>query len=130
MNTKTYKELNILIQSINQALGNQETKTQKKLFKIYEKLQSHHEDFQTQFEELRLDNAAVNENGFLLFDDKKEYQFNKDNIKKLSEDIKILNEKSFNFIPIQITNPSSLEQFLFLQGWVEGVVFVDQEEEL
>lgn len=130
---KTYKELTILISEINAVLGQQETKTQKKLFKIYEKVKSHHEDFQSQFEELRLDNAATNAEGILLLDDKKEYQFNKDGIKKLTKDLEQLNEKSFEFAPIQIINPSGLELFTFLSGWVEGVDFVEiaeEEEEL
>ena len=131
MNTKTYKDLTILIASINGVLGEQQTKTQKKLFKIYEKLKPHHEEFQAQFEELRLDNAATNADGILLLDEKKEYQFNKDGIKKLSKDIQALNEKSFDFAPIQIINPSGLETFSFLEGWVEGIEFakVEQEEE-
>jgi hypothetical protein len=89
---KTYKELTILISEINAVLGQQETKTQKKLFKIYEKVKSHHEDFQAQFEELRLDNAATNDEGILLLDEKKEYQFNKEGIKKLSKDVEALNK--------------------------------------
>lgn len=132
MNTKTYKDLNVLIASINGVLGNQETKIQKKLFKIYEKLKPNHEQYQSQFEELRLDNAATNADGILLFDDKKEYQFSKDGIKKLTKDIQALNEKSFEFAPIQIINPNGLETFTFLEGWVEGIDFinVNQEEEL
>lgn len=131
MNKKTYKDLTILIADINAVLGNQETKTQKKLFKIYEKLKPHHEEFQSQFEELRLDNAATNAEGILLLDDKKEYQFNKDGIKKLSKDIQALNAKSFDFTPIQIINPSGLETFAFLEGWVEGLEFdIEAEEEV
>lgn len=133
MNTKTYKDLTILISNINAVLGSQETKTQKKLFKIYEKLKPHHEEFQSQFEELRLDNAATNADGILLLDEKKEYQFNKEGIKKLSKDIEALNEKSFDFTPIQIINPNGLETFSFLEGWVEGIEFpgvVEEEIEL
>jgi predicted nuclease with TOPRIM domain len=130
---KTYKDLNVLIANINAVLGEQQTKTQKKLFKIYEKLKAHHEDFQSQFEDLRLDNAATNADGILLLDEKKEYQFNKDGIKKLSKDIEALNKKSFDFTPVQIINPQGLETFTFLEGWVEGIEFVtviEEEEEL
>lgn len=131
MNTKTYKDLTVLISNINGVLGKQETKIQKKLFKIYEKLKPHHEEFQSQFEELRLDNAATNADGILLLDEKKEYQFNKEGIKKLSKDIQALNEKSFDFNPIQIINPNGLEAFSFLEGWVEGITFeVTTEEEV
>lgn len=129
MNTKTYKDLTILISDINAVLGKQETKTQKKLFKIYEKLKPHHEEFQSQFEELRLDNAATNADGILLLDEKKEYQFNKEGIKKLTKDIENLNKKTFEFNPVQVINPSGLETFAFLEGWVEGVDFVYSIEE-
>jgi hypothetical protein len=128
-NKKTYTDLTILIADINAVLGNQETKTQKKLFKIYEKLKPHHEEFQAQFEELRLDNAATNADGILLLDDKKEYQFNKEGIKKLSKDIQALNAKSFEFTPVQIINPNGLDTFLFLEGWVEVIEFAKVEEE-
>jgi hypothetical protein len=130
-NTKTYKDLTILIADINAVLGKQETKTQKKLFKIYEKLKPHHEEFQTQFEELRLDNAATNADGILLLDEKGGYQFNKEGIKKLNKDIQSLSDKSFKFAPVQVINSNGLSAFLFLEGWVEGVEFakVEQEEE-
>jgi hypothetical protein len=132
MNTKTYKDLTILIANINRVLGNQETKVQKKLFKIYEKLKPHHEEFQSQVEDLRLDNAATNTDGILLLDDNKGYQFNKNGMKKLSKDIQELNAKSFNFTAIQIINPGGLETFYFLEGWVEGIDFAEEtkEEEL
>lgn len=129
--TKTYKDLTVLISNINGVLGKQETKIQKKLFKIYEKLKPHHEEFQSQFEELRLDNAATNADGILLLDEKKEYQFNKEGIKKLSKDIQALNEKSFEFTPIPVFNPNGLETFAFLEGWVEGLEFkIEAEEEV
>lgn len=131
MNTKTYKDLTILIAEINNVLSKQETKVEKKLFKIYEKLKPHHEEFQSQYQELRLDNAATNADGILLLDDKKEYQFNKEGIKKLTKDIQALNDKSFDFNPIQIINSNGLEAFSFLEGWVEGITFdITAEEEV
>jgi hypothetical protein len=126
--SKTYQDLNNLIQIANQIVANQETKTQKKLFKIYEKLKTHHEDFQSQFEELRLDNAAVNADGILLVDDKGQYQFNKEGIKNLTKDIKALNNKLFEFDVIEVVNPAGLEQLGFLEGWVSGVEFTKAEE--
>jgi hypothetical protein len=64
-----YQQLNTLVASINAVIGSQETKTQKKLFKIYEKVKTHHEDYQAKVEELRLDNAAVGEKDVLLLDE-------------------------------------------------------------
>lgn len=129
MNTKTYKDLMSLISDINSVLGQQETKTQKKLFKIYEKLKAHNQEFQSKLDDLRLDNAATDDKGILLLDEKGGYKFNKEGIKKLSKDIQELNNKSFEFAPIQIINPAGLETFTFLKGWVVGIDFVAEAEE-
>ena len=124
-----YNKLNSLIVNINAVIGNSETKTQKKLVKIYEKVKSHHESYQAQVEELRLDNAAVGEKDILLLDDKGQYKFTKDGIKKLTEQIKALGEKEFEFKPIEIINTQGLENFTFLEEWTKGITFVKEEEE-
>lgn len=128
-NKKKYKDLNILVASINAVIGGQETKIQKKLFKLYEKLKPTHEDYNKQREELRLDNAAVDEKGILLTDEKGEYKFNKEGVKKLNKDIETLNEKEFEFKPIEVINTNGLEKFTFLKDWTTGITFVKEEEE-
>ena len=95
-----YKDLNILVSSIQAVIGGQETKTQKKLFKLYEKVKPFHEEYNKQRDELRLDNAAVDEKGIVLVDEKGEFKFNKDGFKKLTKDIEDLNNKEFDFKPI------------------------------
>ena len=82
-----YQQLNTLVASINAVIGNAETKTQKKLVKIYDKVKTHHEDYQAKVEELRLDNAAVGEKDVLLLDEKGQYKFTKEGIKKLTEQV-------------------------------------------
>jgi hypothetical protein len=124
-----YKDLNILVASINAVLGSQETKIQKKLFKLYEKVKPFHEDYNKQRDELRLDNAAVDDKGILLMDEKGEYKFNKEGVKKLSKDIEALNEKEFDFKPIEVINTNGLEKFHFLENWTTGITFVKEEEE-
>jgi hypothetical protein len=124
-----YKQLLQLVSSLNQVIGSQETKVQKKLFKVYEKVKKYHEDYNTQVEELRLDNASVDEKGILVLDDKGNYKFSKEGIKKLTKDIDALNDKEFDFQIINVVNPSGLEDFTFLQDWVTGVEFNKQEEE-
>jgi hypothetical protein len=126
---KTYKEFIVLVNSINQVIGSQETKVQKKLFKLYEKLKKYNEEYTTQLEELRLDNAATDEKGILVVDDKGGYKFNKEGIKKLSKDIEKLTNTEFDFKVIEIVNPKGLESFAFLKDWVSGVEFVNEEEE-
>jgi hypothetical protein len=128
-NKKKYKELNILINSINVVIGNQETKVQKKLQKFYDKIKAYNESYSNQLEELRLDNAAVDDKGLLLLDEKGGYKFQKEGLKKLNADFDILNEKEFDFKVIEVINPQGLEKFHFLKDWTVGIEFDKKEEE-
>jgi hypothetical protein len=123
------KDLLQLVSSINVVIGNQDTKTQKKLFKIYEKVKAYHEDYQAEVEILRLDNAQTDDKDCLLLDEKGNYKFSKEGIKKLTKDIDALNDKEFDFQIINVVNPEGLKDFTFLQDWVTGVEFNKQEEE-
>jgi len=124
-----YNKLNSLIANINAVIGNQETKIQKKLFRLYEKVKSYHESYQAQVEELRLDNASTDDKDILLLDEKNGYKFTKENIKKLTAQVKELGEKEFEFKPIEVLNPNGLENFTFLEDWVTGITFIKEEEE-
>jgi hypothetical protein len=124
-----YNKLNVLVASINAVIGNAESKTQKKLVKIYEKVKSHHESYQAQVEELRLDNASTDDKDILLLDEKGGYKFTKESIKKLTAQVKELGEKEFDFTPIPVVNPQGLEHFTFLQDWTTGIAFITEEEE-
>ena len=126
---KKYKDLNILVNSINSVIGGQETKIQKKLFKLYERVKPIHEDYNKQRDELRLDSAATDDKNILLTDEKGEYKFNKEGVKKLTKDIEALNEKEFEFKPIEVINTNGLEAFTFLKDWTTGIEFVEEEEE-
>ena len=122
-----YEKIGLVISQINQVIGKQETKVQKKLFKFGEKLKPFQQEYVNKVEELRLDNAAADEKGVLTVDEKGEYKFTKDGLKKLRDDIKKLNESEFDFTPIEVLNPKGLEEFHFLKDWVTGVTF-DEEE--
>jgi hypothetical protein len=124
-----YQQLNTLVASINAVIGSQETKVQKKLFRLYEKVKSYHESYQAQVEELRLDNASTDDKDILLLDEKGGYKFTKENIKKLTAQVKELGEKEFEFTPINVVNPQGLEDFNFLEDWTTGITFVKEEEE-
>ena len=124
-----YQQLQTLVASINAVIGSQETKVQKKLFKIYEKIKSHHESYQAQVEELRLDNASTDDKDILLLDEKNGYKFTKESIKKLTAQVKELGEKEFEFTPINVVNPDGLQDFTFLEDWTTGITFVKEEEE-
>jgi hypothetical protein len=122
------KQLLQLVSSINAVIGNQESKTQKKLFKFYEKVKKHHEDYQAEVEILRLDNASTDDKDCLLLDDKGNYKFSKDGIKKLTKDIEALNDKEFDFQIINVVNPEGLKDFTFLEDWTTGIEFNKQED--
>ena len=124
-----YNKLTQLVANLNAVIGSQESRTQKKLFKIFEKVKPSYEEYQAKTEELRLDNAQVDEKDTLLLDDKGGYKFTKEGIKKLTEQIKDLNEKEFDFKPIEVLNPNGLENFTFLEEWTTGIVFNKEEEE-
>jgi hypothetical protein len=126
---KKYKELSGLVGAISAVIGNQETKVQKKLFKIYEKLKADYESYQSQIEELRLDNAATDEAGILLLDDKGGYKFNKEGVKKLNKQLIELSEKTFEFTTINVINTNGLDAFQFLKDWTSGIEFKELEEE-
>ena len=124
-----YQQLNTLVASINAVIGSQETKVQKKLFRLYEKVKSHHESYQAQVEELRLDNASTDDKDILLLDEKGGYKFTKESIKKLTAQVKELGEKEFEFKAIEVLNPNGLENFTFLENWTTGITFIKEEEE-
>ena len=124
-----YQQLQTLVASINAVIGSQETKVQKKLFKIYEKVKSYHESYQAQVEELRLDNASTDDKDILLLDEKGGYKFTKENIKKLTAQVKELGEKEFEFTTINVVNPDGLQDFTFLEEWTSGIEFIKEIEE-
>lgn len=124
-----YNKLSQLVASINAVIGSQESKTQKKLFRIYEKLKVHHETYQSEVEGLRLDNAQVDDKDCLLLNEKGEYRFTKEAIKKLTAQVTELGNKEFAFDKINVVNPAGLENFTFLEDWVNGITFVKEEEE-
>ena len=124
-----YQQLNVLVASINAVIGNSESKTQKKLVKIYEKVKSHHETYQALVEELRLDNASTDDKDILLVDEKGGYKFTKDAIKKLTSQVNDLGNKAFEFNKIEVLNPQGLENFTFLEDWTNGITFIKEIEE-
>jgi hypothetical protein len=126
-----YNQLLQLVSNINAVIGNQETKVQKKLFKIYEKIKKHHEEYQSEVEILRLDNASTDEKDILLLDEKGGYKFTKEAIKKLTKDIEALGEKEFDFQVINVVNQDGLQDLVFLKDWTSGINFnLEEEEEL
>ena len=96
---------------------------------IITKKKANHEAYQAEVEGLRLDNAQVDGNDCLILDEKNGYKFTKENIKKLTAQVKELGEKEFEFKPIEVINVAGLEDFNFLEDWTTGITFVKEEEE-
>jgi hypothetical protein len=123
------KQLLQLVANLNAVIGSQETKTQKKLLQIYNKVKPYHEAYNAEVEGLRLDAAQTDDKDCLLLTDKGEYKFSKEGIKKLTKDIEALNDKEFDFQIINVVNQSGLQDFTFLEDWTTGIEFNKQEEE-
>lgn len=128
-----YEQLNELVANLNTAIKvatikDKETKIGKKLAKVYEKVKKHHEDYSKQAEELRIDNASTDDKGVLLLDEKGEYKFSKEGLKKLMAQLKELGQKEFEFTKIPVVNPAGLEEYSFLNDWLTGVNFITEEE--
>jgi hypothetical protein len=124
-----YKKINEVINQINNIKGNPEEKVIKKLLKFAEKLKPYQEEYGNKLQELRLDNAATDIDGVLILNKDGDYKFTKEGIKKLSEQVKELGEKEFDFKPIPVVNPQGLEHFTFLENWTSGIEFIKEIEE-
>ena len=130
----TYRDLLILVENIKLNIGNQETKGQKKLIKIYDRLKPYIDDFQEKINEVRLDHAATDDKQTLILDEKGEYKFNKEGLKKLKAELKKIEDSEFEFKKIEVANPEGLQPYWFLADFVNGVEFImlekQEEEEL
>jgi vacuolar-type H+-ATPase subunit I/STV1 len=130
--TKTYGELLGLVQTMNALGSNREfaesnTKGMKKLQKVGEKLKSVLEAYNEKLEDIRLDNAHTDDKGCLITDEKGGYKYSKDGTKKLNKDIKALLQESFEFYQFTFSK-DGIENYVFLEGWVEGLEFPKVEQ--
>jgi predicted nuclease with TOPRIM domain len=124
-----YVDLKLLSSILQSVITNEETKVQKKLIKIYEKIKPSLQEYQDKANELRIDNASVDEKDILLLDEKGNYRFSKQNIKILNKQLQELDNQEVVFEKIAITNPQGLEDYLFLKDWVTGVPFKEEVDE-
>ena len=130
---KKYQELIQLANAINILSGSKEhveenTKGVKKLQKIGAKIKSHLEDYNEKLEDLRLDNAHTDSTGALVLDEKGNYKFSKEGLKKLNKDIRSLMEEEFEIYQFTFST-EGLEKYGFLAGWVDGLEFPSVQEE-
>lgn len=125
----TYKDLFELIGNINANIGKKETRGQKKLFKIYEKVKPFIDEYQAKVDTLKLDHASEDDKGNLILDEKGGYKYTKDKMKAFNAEFKKLESQEINFDKIDVVNPIGIENYNFLDKWVNGVVFNIKEEE-
>lgn len=125
----TYKELIETLELIGKNLGNQENKVQKKLIKIYGKLKTHYDVYDELRNDYRLEHASVDEKGNVVLNEKGDYVFSKEALKTLQKDLKNLLNQSFIYEKINVVNPSGLEEHIYLKGWVDGVIFNEEDED-
>ena len=125
-----YNELIKTMNIISALAGNGETKIQKKLIKLFEKLKVYYSVYEEKVEDIRLDNASVDEKGNLIVDEKKNYKYTKEGLKKLNAAVKELTQKEFEYKKIEIINKEGFDKMIFLKDFVEGIEFINEEEEL
>lgn len=124
-----YVDLKLLSTILQSIITNEETKVQKKLIKIYDKLKPSLQEYQDKANDLRVDHASVDERDILILDEKGNYRFTKQNIKILNKQLQDLDNQEFAFEKIVITNPQGLEEYTFLKDWVTGVPFQEEVDE-
>ena len=125
----TYKQLIETMQLLAANVGSQETKVQKKLVKIHGKLKAYYEEYSEALGDLKLDHASTDDKGNVVMNEKGEYSFTKDAMKKLNGAIKLLLDKEFDFKVIEVVNPEGLEIHTYLKDFISGVKFIKEDDE-
>ena len=126
---KTYSDLFVLIVNLNANIKDGKTKLEKKLLKIGDRIKKHSEEYEDKKSDIMLDNASVDKDNVLLTDEKGNYRYSIEGLKKRNSQLKSLIEEEFDFTPIPVINPEGLEKLTFLKDWVSGVDFVEEEKE-
>jgi hypothetical protein len=119
----TYKDLIETMQQLVHNIGNQETKTPKKLLAIHGKMKKYYENYEESLNDIRLENAMTEDNGALILDEKGGYKYNKDGQRKMYKEIKDLLNKEFYYDLIEVINTKGLEEHIYLKDFVTGVTF-------
>jgi hypothetical protein len=125
--TRTYSDLLELVRGLNATPSEKGSKKEAKIKKIAEKIKPIFEEYNEKREDIRLDNAHADSNGILDLNDKGEYKFTKDGLKKMSKGMKDLLSESFEFYQFTFST-EAIEDLLFLEGWVEGIVKPIEED--
>lgn len=125
--TRTYSDLLELVRGINVTPSDKGSKKEVKLKKIAEKIKPILDEYNEKREEIRLDNAYTNEKDVLEFNDKGDYKFTKDALKKMNGEMKELLSQSFEFYQFTFST-EGIDDLFFLENWVEGIVKPIEED--
>ena len=125
----TNKDLIQTMNLVSTLAGNGETKIQKKLIKLFEKLKVYYDNYTELVESIQLENAQTDDKGTLLLDEKGGYRYSKEGKKKADKELKDLLNKEIQITKIEIINKDGFEDFGFLKDYVTGVEFKQEEEE-
>ena len=125
----TYRNLIETMEVISRNIGNQETKVQKKLLKIYNKLKVYYDKYEELRNDIRLDYASVDEKGNVILNEKSDYVFSKDQLKELQKQLRDLLNTEFIFEKIEVFNPAGLEQHEYLKDYLNGVSFSEEDQQ-
>jgi len=125
--TKTYGDLLMLVKAIN-IVGSNEQENQsnnkgvKKLQKIGTKVKEHLDVYNDKLEDIRLDCANTDKDGSLLLDENGGYKYSKEGIKQLNKKIAELWKQEIEIYQFTFST-EGIENYGFLEGWVEGLSF-------
>lgn len=125
--TMTYGNLLELVRAINATPSEKGSKRELKLKKIVDKIKPIFDEYNEKREDIRLDNAYTNEKDVLEFNEKGEYKFTKDALKKMNGEMKSLLEQTFEFYQFTFST-EGIEDLAFLENWVEGITTEKEEE--
>ena len=131
--TKTYGDLLMLVKAIN-IVGSNEQENQsnnkgvKKLQKIGTKIKEKLDEYNEKLEDIRLDCANTDKDGSLLLDENGGYKYSKDGIKQLNKKISELWKQEIEVYQFTFST-EGIENYGFLDGWVEGLNFPKPEVE-
>jgi len=129
--TKTYGDLLMLVKAIN-IVGSNEQENQsnnkgvKKLQKIGTKVKEHLDVYNDKLEDIRLDCANTDKDGSLLLDENGGYKYSKEGIKQLNKKIAELWKQEIEIYQFTFST-EGIENYGFLEGWVEGLSFPKPE---
>lgn len=127
---KTFGELLTLITYLNASVKEGKTIGEKKLAVFAKKLQPHLDAYNEKLEDIRLENASVDKDKNLLLNDKGGYLYTSEATKKVNKEVKELIAEEFDYEMIPVKQKIDLEKYTFLNGWVTGLDFDIEEEEI